>query len=61
LAIILWPFGIYYGYWYISWPFGNLGALWYIYLRFGIFSEEKSGNPDVVSYCPIHLALKIEL
>jgi hypothetical protein len=32
--------------WYILWIFGNLVAIWYISPRFGIFSQEKSGNPE---------------
>jgi hypothetical protein len=28
-----------------SWTFGNLVVVWYILPRFGIFWQEKSGNP----------------
>jgi hypothetical protein len=28
--------------WYKLWPFGNLVIIWYI---FGIFYQDKSGNP----------------
>jgi hypothetical protein len=31
--------------WYILWPFDNVVAIWYIFSRFGIFCQEKSGNP----------------
>jgi hypothetical protein len=39
---IFWQFGIFY-----VWPFGNLVAIWYTFPRFGIFYQQKSGNPDV--------------
>jgi hypothetical protein len=58
---ILWPFGIYYGHlayllaiwhmylmaiWHILWPFGiSYGHLDH-FTRFGMFDQEKSGNPD---------------
>jgi hypothetical protein len=29
----------------ILWPFGNSVEIWYIFPRFGIFCQEKSGNP----------------
>jgi hypothetical protein len=32
---------------YILLPFGNLEVIWYIFPRFGIFCEQKSGNPDL--------------
>jgi hypothetical protein len=31
--------------WYISWPSPNLVAIWYRLPRFGLLSQEKSGNP----------------
>jgi hypothetical protein len=44
--------GIFYDYleyitaiWDTLWPFGNFVVIWYIFPRFGIFSQEKSGNP----------------
>jgi hypothetical protein len=52
---ILWPFGIFYRYgvhftaiWYILWSFGIH------FTRFGMFYQEKSGNP-----CPEPNAVKI--
>jgi hypothetical protein len=36
-------------FWYILWPFGNLVAIQYVFPRFGIFCQEKSGNPDLYS------------
>jgi hypothetical protein len=32
--------------WDTLWPFGNFVVIWYNSPRFGIFSQEKSGNPD---------------
>jgi hypothetical protein len=44
--------GMIYGYsefssaiWYIVWPLGNLVVVRYTFPRFGILSQEKSGNP----------------
>jgi hypothetical protein len=31
--------------WYILWPFDILVEIWHSYNPFGIFCEEKSGNP----------------
>jgi hypothetical protein len=31
--------------WYILWPFGIFCGIWYIFPRFGMFRQEKSGNP----------------
>jgi hypothetical protein len=42
---ILWPSGIYYGYFVHFCPFCNLVAIWYIFPRFGMLCQEKSGNP----------------
>jgi hypothetical protein len=49
---ILWQFGIFYGHlehfnaiWNILWPFGNVVVIWYIFPRFGVLSDDKSGNP----------------
>jgi hypothetical protein len=30
--------------WHILCPFGNLVTIWYIFHRFGLLSQEKSGN-----------------
>jgi hypothetical protein len=32
--------------WYILWQFGNVVIILYIFPRFGIFCQEKSGNPE---------------
>jgi hypothetical protein len=34
---------------YLLWPFRNVVVIWYIFPRFGIFREEKSGNPGVAT------------
>jgi hypothetical protein len=31
----------------IFWPFGCFVEIWYIFPRFGIFDQEKSGNPGI--------------
>jgi hypothetical protein len=33
--------------WYILWAVGNLVVIWHILTRFGILSQEISGNPGV--------------
>jgi hypothetical protein len=45
--------GIFYGHleyltamWYISWPFGTFFRHFNIFSRFGMFYQEKSGNPS---------------
>jgi hypothetical protein len=42
---ILWSFGILPGRLVFLWSFGNDVLIWYISPRFGMFCEEKSGNP----------------
>jgi hypothetical protein len=47
---ILWPLEIFFSaIWYILLPFGNLVVVWYIFPRFGIFYQQKSGNPVSIS------------
>jgi hypothetical protein len=43
---ILWPLGIHFGHLACFWPFGNLVVIRYICPHFGIFYQQKSGNPD---------------
>jgi hypothetical protein len=40
IGSILWAFDIFYGH------VVYFGVFWYIFPRFGIFHQEKSGNPD---------------
>jgi hypothetical protein len=48
--------------WYILWPFGTFCGhcvyfmvVWYVFPRFGMLSQEKSGNPAhlCLSHCPV--------
>jgi hypothetical protein len=49
----LWSFGIFqvicyfYGHLVFLWSFGNVVVIWFIFPRFGMFCEEKSGNPAI--------------
>jgi hypothetical protein len=48
--------GIFYGHlkyfmviWYILRSFGKVVVIWFVFLRFGIWWQEKCGNPDFES------------
>jgi hypothetical protein len=59
---ILWQFGIFCGHlvhfvaiWYILWPFGIFCGHLVCFSRFGMFYQEKSGNPGS-SHGPNYIA-----
>jgi hypothetical protein len=41
----IWSYETSYALWYGLCSFGNVVIIWYIFHRFGILSDEKSGNP----------------
>jgi hypothetical protein len=45
---------IFYSFWYLLWTFDKFVAIWYIFLRFGIFGQEKSGNPAEQNFPSFH-------
>jgi hypothetical protein len=42
--------------WHILCPFGNLVAIWHIFPRFGMFYQEKSGNPGLHAFLFLRLS-----